>query len=215
MSTPVVLLHGIWMPGAELYLLKRRLEEDGEFSGHLFSYASVGETLDGNAARLAELVRGLDADTVHLVGHSLGGVVALRMLLNERDAPPGRVLCLGSPLTGSRAAGFLERYGWGRRLAGRTLRTGVVDSPASDWAGPVTAAREVGVIAGTLPYGLGRLVVRFDGDSDGTVAVEETRLPGISDHLCLPVSHTTLATSKDVAVQTAAFLRRGEFLRED
>lgn len=211
---PVVLLHGIWMPGSVMWLVKRRLEEDGSFAGHLFSYPSVSDTLEENAARLHAFVRDRSFDRVHFVGHSLGGIVALKMLASFDDVPPGRVVCLGSPLAGSRPADMLQHSTWGRRLAGRTLHEGVIAEPATRWARPVTEEREVGIIAGTLPVGLGRLVASFDGDNDGTVAVEETRLEGAQDHLCLPVSHTTLATSRQVADQVAAFLKRGEFLRE-
>jgi hypothetical protein len=36
----------------------------------------------------------------------------------------------------------------------------------------------------------------------------------LKDHLCLPVSHTGLLLSKNVTDQAAAFLKRGEFLRD-
>ena len=213
-AEPVVLLHGIWMPGSEMWFVKRRLEADGAFAGHLFSYPSVADSLDENAARLHAFVLEKGFERVHFVGHSLGGVVALRMLATCDDVPPGRVVCLGSPLAGSRAAEVLGGHAWGRKLAGRTLSEGVVHEPASRWALPVTAERDVGIIAGSLSLGLGRIVTSFAGENDGTVAVEETRLEGAKDHLTLPVSHTTLATSRDVADQVAAFLQRGEFLRD-
>jgi hypothetical protein len=71
------------------------------------------------------------------------------------------------------------------------------------------------VIAGTSPYGLGRLVTTFDGENDGTVAVSETRLEGAKDHLCMDVSHKSMLVSSAVVDQAAAFLKRGEFLRDD
>jgi hypothetical protein len=39
-------------------------------------------------------------------------------------------------------------------------------------------------------------------------------MPGAKDHLVLPVSHVGMLISRDVVDQTAAFLKRGEFLRE-
>lgn len=211
---PVVLLPGIWFPAAEMQLLKRRLERDGRFVGRLFRYRSVRGGLDENARRLYDFLRGNGLTRAHLVGHSLGGVIALRMLACYEDAPPGRLVCLGSPLTGSRAAGSLGGYRWGKALSGHSLREGVVAEPASRWAAGVGARREIAVIAGTTPVGLGRLMTAFDGANDGTVAVEETRLPGAREHLCLPVNHTALVLSADVAAQVAAFLTRGEFLRD-
>ncbi|MGB5245109.1 MAG: alpha/beta fold hydrolase [Woeseia sp.] len=210
----VILLHGIWMPGAEMLMLKRRLEHDGRFECHTYSYPSVKATLDENAALLYDFATPFGHAAVHFVGHSLGGVVALRMLAMQHEVPPGRVVCLGSPLCGSRAAEVLAGSRWGRAIIGNTLAAGVVHDPASNWAGGVTAARDVGVIAGTVAFGMGRIVATFDGANDGTVTVAETRLPGARDHLCVGVNHTGLVTSSDVAVQTAAFLRNGSFLRE-
>lgn len=210
----VILLHGIWMPGAEMLMLKRRLEHDGLFSCHTFSYPSVRATLDENAALLHDFTASRGLATVHFVGHSLGGVVALRMLATQDDVPPGRVVCLGSPLCGSEAAAALASSRWGKAIIGNTLAAGVVHDPASNWAGSVTASRDVGVIAGTVALGMGRIVAKFDGENDGTVTVAETRLPGATDHLCVDANHTGLVTSSTVAAQTAAFLRSGRFLRE-
>lgn len=207
----VVLLHGIWMPGAEMFLLKRRLERSRTFRCHIYSYPSVKATLQENADGLYEFVRNLYADEVNIVGHSLGGVVALRMLAIHAGAPAGRVVCLGSPLCGSRAARKLLATGWGSAMIGRTLAAGVVQEPAVSWADHVLALREVGIIAGTVPVGMGRIVTRFDGANDGTVAVSETRLPGARDHLCVPVNHTALVTSSKVAAQVFAFLQAGRF----
>ena len=41
------------------------------------------------------------AGPVALVGHSLGGLVALEALRRQPDLPVSRVVCLGSPLRGS------------------------------------------------------------------------------------------------------------------
>ena len=57
------------------------------------------------------------------------------------------------------------------------------------------------------------IVARFKEENDGTVAVSETRLPGIKDHICLPVSHSSMVLSKAAADQASAFLLRGEKTR--
>ena len=99
----VVCLHGVWMPGAIMTLVKRRLEKEDQYQAHLFSYPSIRGTLDENALSLAAFIKEQEFDNVHLVGDSLGGVVSLRMLALEPEAPVERVVCLGSPLCGSRA----------------------------------------------------------------------------------------------------------------
>ncbi len=213
-ATTVVCLHGVWMPGSVMMLVKRRLESEYQYRAHLFSYPSIRGTLDENARSLADFIAEQAFDRVHLVGHSLGGVVALRMLALERDAPVERVVCLGSPLCGSRAASHLNQTDWGNTILGKSITAGVVDDAANQWARDVCASRDIGVIAGTVPVGVGQLLTSFDETNDGTVAVSETRLTGIKDHICMPVNHKGLVISKDVTDQAAAFLTRGEFLRD-
>jgi pimeloyl-ACP methyl ester carboxylesterase len=198
-----------------MLLVKRRLHNEHQFRAHLFGYPSMRDTLDQNAQALAAYIAERGFESVHLVGHSLGGVVAVRTLALHPDVPVHRVVCLGSPLCGSRPARRLSRTKWGKRLVGMSVRTGVVAEPADRWARAVCDSHEIGVIAGTVPVGLGRLANPFDEENDGTVAVSETRLPGVKDHLCMAVNHTGLATSRDVATQVAAFFKRGEFLREE
>lgn len=214
MREAVVLLHGVWMPAAEMLMMKRHLEAAGPFEARLFAYPSVRSTLNDSSAALAAYVHGLGTTPVHLVGHSLGGIVALRTLLDDATLPAGRVVCLGSPLRGSRAAESLDRHALGRHLIGETLPDAVVRQPAADWAGPVLSAREVGSVAGDFAAGVGRLLVDFGEANDGTVSVSETRLEGLKDHLVMHETHSGMVWSRDVAEQTAAFLRRGEFLRE-
>lgn len=210
----IICLHGIWMPGAELIFLKHRLQTQHGFRCEVFTYPSVHGTLDENAQRLADFVLEQDLDEFHLIGHSLGGVLALRMLAMHPEITVERVVCLGSPLSGSRAATVMRATDLGKIILGKTISEGVVEESASEWATEVTKQREVGIIAGTISLGIGRIFTNFEGENDGTVAVAETLLPGAKDHICLPVNHTGLVMSKDVVDQAANFLRRGEFLRE-
>ncbi len=210
----VICVHGFWSHGTGMYLIKRRLEKEFGFRAHLFSYRSVHGTLDENAAALAQFIEEKRVDGAHLVGHSLGGVLALRMLANYHNALPGRVVCLGSPLTGSRAAQILGAQEWAENIIGRSLPTGVLEETANTWASHVCRERDIGVIAGNVPLGFGRLFANFDEDNDGTIAVSETRLAGARDHLVMPVSHKGMLVSSDVADQAGSFLKRGEFLRD-
>jgi hypothetical protein len=47
------------------------------------------------------------------------------------------------------------------------------------------------------------------------VAVSETLIPGLTDHLVLPHSHIGMLFAEDVARQVAAFLRLGRFEKGD
>lgn len=205
----VVVVHGLWMTGMETGLLRSRLREDYGFDPRQYSYRTVQAGLDANVRQLHEYLAAVPGDTLHVVGHSLGGLLALHTLLRYPDPRPGRVVCLGSPLRGSVAARALAGLPFGQEILGQTMREAVLDGGLDEYRG----AREVGVIAGTMGLGLGVVIENLPIPNDGTVAVEETRLPGIRDHLEIEVSHTGLLVSPLVASQTAFFLRHGQFAR--
>lgn len=201
----VVLVHGLWMNGLEMSLLRRRLERCG-FRARIFSYSSAGAAPVENAARLQRFITSLDSDVVHFVGHSLGGLVILQLFRKYPHQRPGRVVLLGTPVAGSRVATRLGRNAFTRRLFGRSLDHGLLgDGPG--WAG----GRDLGIVAGTLSVGLGRWVTALPGPSDGTVALCETQLAGATDRYTAPVTHMGLLFSARVAAQVCAFLNTGRF----
>lgn len=204
----VVGVHGLWMHAATMAVLGARLSRSG-FAFHDFGYRSVTAPLAANAAALAAFIDGVPGSTVHLVCHSLGGVIACAMLEGRVPSRLHRIVCLGSPLRGSGAAARLARWPGGRRLIGKCLCELQDRGGLAAWRAGV----EVGSIAGSLPLGFGRLFGRFAEPNDGTVAVAETVIEGLADHIVLPVSHMALLWSSAVAAQTEHFLRHGRFAR--
>ncbi|HSD17006.1 MAG TPA: alpha/beta fold hydrolase [Thermomonas sp.] len=200
----VVLVHGLLNADWWLRPLAARLRAQG-FRTALFGYSSVFDGPERAVPKLLERLRREPADA--LVGHSLGGLIALESLRQAPELAVSRVVCLGSPLRGSLTARNLASRGWGRPLLGRSAA--MLASGAVDWSGRA----EVGVVAGDVARGMGRLFARFDGASDGTVGVEETRLPGLADHCTVHSSHTGLVFSQDAVRQAAHFLRHGRFER--
>jgi pimeloyl-ACP methyl ester carboxylesterase len=199
----VLLLHGLWMRGFAMAMLHRRLREEG-FSVHQFEYMSVAAPPEQAINRLRKRIRSLGPGAVHVVGHSLGGILAL-LACRDDDLPQGRIVCLGSPLNGSGAArGLTHRWG-GDMLLGRSRE--LLEHGLDRWDG----AREVGMIAGRMPVGLGAFVGALGDEHDGSVGVEETRLPGLAGHCVLETSHSGMLVSADVARQVAVFLRDGRF----
>ncbi|WP_312239163.1 alpha/beta fold hydrolase [Stenotrophomonas sp.] len=201
MNPPVLLLHGIWNARAWVGPLAWRLRARG-FSVDTFGYASVFGGPDVAVPQLLQRLK--DSGPVSLVGHSLGGLVALEALRQQPDLPVSRVVCLGSPLRGSGTARSLAEHGWSLAL-GRSSDLLLDGLPA--WEGRA----RVGLIAGSVPHGLGSLLGAIGEASDGTVALDETQLPGLADHCVVPASHSGLVFSPEAARQTAAFLRDGHF----
>lgn len=209
MKTVVVYVHGLWFSGREAWLLRVRMARALHAEERPFSYRSVSDAISTSSAALGKFIAAIDCDRLHLVGHSLGGVVILDMF---RDAPQfaaGRILLLGSPLRGSESACSLARLPFGKAMLGRGMAEQVIQAPARHWDG----RRDLAIIAGSLPVGIGHLVHRFGGPNDGTVLVAETHLDGASDHLVVRVSHTGLLWSREVVRQGASFLRDGRFVR--
>lgn len=200
----ILLVHGIWNAKSWLAPLAARLRAEG-FAPRVFGYASVFGGPEQAVPRLIESLRAQPTDAV--VAHSLGGLLALEALRQAPGLPVRRVVCLGSPLRGSGTARELSAHAWGAPLLGRSA--GLLARGVERWDG----AAEVGVVAGDVPKGLGRLLRRFDEPSDGTVALAETRLPGVKDHCEVHCSHTGLAFSAAAAAQAAHFLREGRFRR--
>jgi pimeloyl-ACP methyl ester carboxylesterase len=207
----VVYVHGLWQRGGEATLLRRRLARALDADARAFSYPSVAANTTANALALADYLAAISADTLHLVGHSLGGLVILKFF-NQTEGPPvrlppGRIVLLGSPLQGSLTARNLARLPFGRKIMGLGVGEELLVPRERRW----NRARELGVIVGDLGWGLGRLVGSLGGPSDGTILVEETRIEGAADRVLLRVSHTGMLFSGAVAQQAAVFLKSGRF----
>lgn len=201
----VVLIHGLFMPGAIMALVGRRLRASG-FATRTFAYPSRRHSPAQNALALESFVASIDAPVLHFVAHSLGGLVLRHFFAQPGAERPGRVVTLGTPHCGCRVARSLARRAPGRWLLGRSMEDGLLgDMP------PWPARRELGVIAGTLPVGLGRFVADLPLPNDGVVALDETKLDGATDHSCLRVSHLAMVFMPDVATLTVHFLRHGRF----
>ena len=200
----VVLVHGLWFGAWSLKLLQRRLRRAG-FRPRRFRYRTTRGGLEQHARDLRDFVG--EAEHPQFVAHSMGGLVTLRMLAQAPELAAARVVLLGSPLRGSAVARKAERIPGGRRLLGQARDALLHDH------GPLAVANPVGMIAGTRGVGLGLLVGGAGGPGDGTVALAETRSEGLVDHLELPVTHTGMLFSREVARQAVYFLQAGGFRR--
>ena len=203
MSQPVVLLHGLMMRSPALLPMALRLRRRG-FAPVIFSYSTLWRAPGLAMERLAMRLYSFGEQPVHVVAHSLGGLIAAETMNRYQNLPPGRLVCMGSPIAGSAAArGLAERrLGLVSGRSGSLLRGGLIGLPPR---------REIGMIAGARSFGLGRLFAGFDGLNDGTVAVWETRLPGLAEHVVIPSSHSGLVFSAQATELAANFLEHGTF----
>ena len=191
------------MRGPALLPLAMRLRQRG-FAPSIFSYSTLWRAPGLAMERLAMRLYSFGDRPVHVVAHSLGGLIAAETMTRYQNLPAGRLVCLGSPIAGSSAARGLatRRLGLVSGRSGALLRGGLIALPPR---------REIGMIAGAKSLGLGRMFSTLDGLNDGTVAVWETRLPGLADHAVIQSSHTGLVFSRQAAELVGNFLESARF----
>ena len=200
----VVCIHGIWMKG---WLMKPMAGYLSGF-GHecrRFSYPSLRYSPQLNAQLLGTFTDQLDADIVHFVAHSLGGIVLLHYFQIFDTARPGRVVMLGPPLKGSGVAQYMSRNKFLKSLLlGASSNSLLGDVPG--WNG----TRPLAVLAGTRGLGIGQMLgAPLDQPNDGAVAVSETEAKSCTVHKLIPYSHTEMLLAKPVAAMVDEFLRTG------
>ncbi|MFC5950516.1 esterase/lipase family protein [Pseudonocardia lutea] len=111
-GTPVLLIHGIMDNRSVFTVFRRALRRRGFGAVHAINYSILTDDLRSAARAVGEHVARLreatGADRVHIVGHSLGGVIA-RYYVQRLGGSEfvDTLVTLGSPHTGSNTAHLL------------------------------------------------------------------------------------------------------------
>ena len=204
MARDVVLAPGLWMPGAAMTLLAARLARAG-YVPHVFAYRGRSPH-ESNVARLVRFAReALAGRPAHFVGHSLGGVLILETLNAHLELQVASAILLGAPARGCLA---------GRRLGTAHLGRWMMGACGELWQEhEATWKRDapLGVVAGTVPLGLGRAFGRLPGPNDGVVRVDETVVEGMTARVLVPLGHSVLIISGAVGRHVERFMREGRF----
>jgi hypothetical protein len=200
----VLVIHGLWMTGAETSVLRSRLSEQG-YAARAFCYQSIhaapGDILDALEVVIMASQRG-----VHVIGHSLGGLLIMRLLERNPALPIGRVVLLGAPVNGCVAAETFARLPGAQSLFGLLAEGALFYVASPNVVHPV----DIGVIAGNA--GFAGVPFLFPAEpNDGAVLVRETLLRGAKAHRVLGLSHMGLLLSTQVAELTGVFLSSGFF----
>ncbi len=208
----VILLHGIIRSSKSIYRLGDDLKEGG-FTPFCFDYPSTQITIEEAAEYLHSVIEQLDGiEELHLVGHSMGGLVIRAYFAKHRDPRIRRVVMLGTPNQGAELADLLKPNLLFRTVFGPAGQQLVTDAAGTIPALPVPPV-EFAVIAGARgnESGWNPLV---PGDDDGTVAVARTKLGGAVDFGTANCLHHALLSNPDVAAQVRRFLLEGRLRAE-
>jgi triacylglycerol lipase len=218
-NRPVVLLHGLGLSASSMKKIREALKDDG-YRVCSVNYPSRDYPIDTIVVRnvIPKIQKCFPHDTVplHFVTHSMGGIL-VRALSIRADAPRiGRVVMIAPPNQGSEVVDNMQ---------GSWFFGGLLDA----WGGE--AGHELGTDSNSMPSRLNRLgppaftfgVIAANksldplfsewiaGRDDGKVAVENTKLIGMTDFIEIPASHTTVLWKTETIKQVRAFLRTENF----
>ena len=195
-------------------LMERALSEAGykvlnvDYPSRSASVSESGEVVVGKAV---EDCQRAGAAKIHIVTHSLGGILVRSYLSQHTITNLGHVVMLSPPNQGSEVVdtlGSLRIFKLINGIAGSELGTGTNSTP--NQLGPATFT--VGIIAGDRSINwINSAMIR--GSDDGKVSVEHTKLEGMTDHIVIHATHPFLMRNKTSIRQTIHFLRNGQFDR--
>lgn len=192
----VVLAHGLCGHPILMRRLGRRLELHG-FATRNWGYPSIVGTVERHATRLRSVLSELDTDAnisrIHLVTHSMGGIVGWCALSEGIPGKFGRFVLLTPPGRGSWAA---TAFGWAVRWINPAVEemSTRADSLVNRFK-PLDGV-DVGVIGATM---------------DLVVSAANSHMPGEREHQFYPGLHHQVLFRADVAEATVRFLQSGSF----
>lgn len=201
----VILLHGLWRSVWAMEPMARYLHQQGYHTINV-PYPSFRKPMDELAAIIHEAIKLHGGKRkIHFVTHSLGGVLARKLLHMLPAGQTGRVVMLAPPNQGSEIVDWAARYkpfALGLGPAGLKLGSDTMEVPG------LPESTDSVVIMGkrsNIPF-FRRLL---DKENDGIVSVERGKIEGMNEFHVLDTDHTFIASDPRVMEITLKFLREG------
>jgi pimeloyl-ACP methyl ester carboxylesterase len=205
----IVLLHGLGRSNTSMWLLASRLEDAGYYVQRV-GYSSLHQNPDEILKDISSQINQCcqkHAQSVHFVGHSLGGLMVRAYLQNSQVDKLGRVVLLGTPNKGTEAADYFSNS-WLMEILGPTAKA--LGTDADSFPRSLEAPYyPVGIIAGELKSKFNDHVI--PGKDDGLVSVEATKIDDMTDFIIIETGHSRMRYDKEVADQTVEFIKNGVF----
>ena len=180
----VIVLHGLGRSRKSMSGMAQSLADAG-FTPIRLDYPSTRRALETHVEQVVEVIAHLEVERISFVTHSLGGIIARGVLAHPGlEAKVDRIVMCAPPSQGASLARVLKTrvpsvFGAVMGPTGAQLAAGI------EYPAPHVPFM---VIAGSRgPKGLNPWI---EGDDDGIVAVEETKLPSMTEHVIVDSIHT-------------------------
>ena len=197
-KSAVVLVHGLAAHRVGMSPLERHLKPRFTQVTN-WGYSSLWSRIERHGAalagQLAQIEQSAEIDQIHVVTHSMGGIIARLALAERIPAKLGRMVMLAPPNGGSHVARYLSPL------------LGLIMPPVKQLSDhchsfvaslPPLSGVHVGVVAAA---------------ADELVSEQSTHLPCEADHITLPGFHSSILWFNETARQVAHFLEHGRFER--
>ena len=206
----VILVHGLGRSAGMFVDLQNRLEGAGHQT-FAVNYPSTRQSVKAHGNDLARLIANLEGiSEVSFVTHSMGALVVREFLGRPSSQNLGitfnRLVMIAPPNQGSAIAREFKDvalYSW------LTTQTGQDLSPSKAQHLPIPNL-EFGVIAGGRGNAVGFNPI-LEGDDDGVVTVEETKLSGMKDFVIIDSPHGLIDNHELTMQAVLSFLKQGVF----
>ncbi len=207
----VIMLHGLGRTRRSMAKIGKELSRVGYNvinQGYPSTRQDIAALTNGFVAPAVKQCLQRNPSKIHLVSHSMGGLL-IRKYLQTNELPQGsRIVMLSPPNQGSEVAEFLKQFAIYRWILGPAAQQlGTSDILCDQWR-PI--AYELGIITGNRssdPW-FSKLI---PAPNDGKVSVERAKLPEMSDFLVIPAGHTLIMRSQTTIRQILYFLQVGHF----
>lgn len=195
-SPPILLIHGFLGTRGSMYLLERRLIDDGfvvvSFNIGALNVRDIRRSAFMIHRKIERILAQTPGQKIDILGHSMGGLIGLYYVKKlGGSARVRKLVMMGTPVRGTwiALAGVATLGLWSTSSWQLIPRSRFLDELAQ---GPLPSTTEVHTIAAAR---------------DWVVPIETTRLTG-ANATTVPLGHSSLVVSEDVYKRLVALLRR-------
>lgn len=194
-SPPVLIIHGFLGTRGSMYMLERRLVDDGfvcvSFNLGTLNVRDIRRSAFLIHRKIERILAQTPSQKIDIIGHSMGGLIGLYYVKKlGGHARVRKLIMMGTPVRGTWAAlaGVVTLGLWSTSSWQLLPRSRFLDELAQ---GPIPPGVEVSTIAAAR---------------DWVVPLATTRLPGTSS-MTVPLGHSSLVVSEEVYRRVVHTLR--------